>query len=59
MRPAEYVDLFFTLATGLVLFRYWRQILDAIGRFRGGPPSPMHPSPAGDDEYLRRRSREA
>jgi hypothetical protein len=23
---------------------------------RGGPPTPMHPSPAGDDALLRRRS---
>jgi len=23
---------------------------------RGGPPTPMHPSPAGDDLLLRRRS---
>jgi hypothetical protein len=23
---------------------------------RGGPPTPMHPSPAGDDAILRRRA---
>lgn len=32
-------------------------IRDGIDNFRGGPPTPMHPSPAGDSALLRRRSR--
>jgi len=35
-----------------------REIREAIenfnDHFRGGPPTPMHPSPAGDDRFLRR-----
>jgi hypothetical protein len=32
------------------------EIIEAIDRFRGGgPPTPMHPSPAGDDALLRMR----
>ncbi len=31
-------------------------IEQAIDNFKGGgPPTPMHPSPAGDDRLLRRR----
>lgn len=30
--------------------------IEAIDRFRGGgPPTPMHPSPAGDDALIRLR----
>jgi hypothetical protein len=42
---------------------YWhREIAQAIRNFkdnfpRGGPPSPMHPSPAGDHEFLRTKPR--
>jgi hypothetical protein len=33
-------------------------LVEAIDRFRGGgPPTPMHPSPAGDDALLRIRSK--
>jgi len=32
---------------------------EAIDNFRGGPPTPMHPSPAGDDALLRARSKKA
>jgi|GEM_PF-1740582 hypothetical protein len=33
-------------------------IIEAINNFpRGGPPTPMHPSPAGDDALLRRSSK--
>jgi hypothetical protein len=32
-------------------------IIEAINNFRGGPPTPMHPSPADDGALLRRRSR--
>ena len=44
----------------IVSFRRWMvdALIDAINRFRGGgPPTPMHPSPAGDDVFLRKRSR--
>jgi hypothetical protein len=34
--------------------------LEVIDRFRGGgPPTPMHPSPASDDALLRVSSRKA
>jgi hypothetical protein len=44
-----------------VLMFYHRQIREAIESFRnnfprGGPPSPTHPSPAGDVELLRHRA---
>jgi hypothetical protein len=32
-------------------------VIEAINNFRGGPPTPMHPSPADDGALLRRRSR--
>jgi hypothetical protein len=45
----------------LVVLCYQRRLLDAlieaIDNFRGGPPTPMHPSPANDGALLRRRSR--
>jgi len=28
---------------------------EAFDNFRGGPPTPMHPSPAGDVTHLRKR----
>jgi hypothetical protein len=42
------------------LFNNHRLIRHAIESFRdnfprGGPPTPMHPSPAGDDALLRQR----
>jgi len=30
---------------------------DIVNSFRGGPPAPMHPSPANDAALLRRRRR--
>jgi len=45
------------IALALVLLKH-REIREAIenfnDHFRGGPPTPMHPSPAGDDRFLRR-----
>lgn len=32
-------------------------IIDGLNNFRGGPPTPMHPSPAGDDTLLRKPSK--
>jgi hypothetical protein len=55
----------FVLAAGfaLLVFKPHRvavKIIEAIDNFpRGGPPRPMHPSPAGDDALLRSRSRKA
>ncbi len=34
-------------------------LIEALNNFRGGPPTPMHPSPANDGPLLRRRSRKA
>jgi len=33
------------------------RIIEAINRFRGGPRTPMHPSPAGDTAFLRKRQK--
>ena len=54
------IVLFLILAAvAALLFR--RSMLDAlieaINNFRGGPPTPMHPSPADDTALLRRRVR--
>jgi hypothetical protein len=46
-----------------LLFRRWmldaliEGIDDIVNSFRGGPPAPMHPSPANDAALLRRRRR--
>jgi hypothetical protein len=41
--------------------RHSRRVMDAIqealDNFRGGPPTAMHPSPAGDDRLLRPASK--
>jgi hypothetical protein len=34
-------------------------LIEAINRFRGGPPAAMHPSPLNDSILLRKRSRKA
>ncbi len=48
------------LALFVILF-FKRGLLDAIiegfKNFRGGPPTPMHPSPAGDVALLRKHSK--
>ena len=54
------IVLFLILAAvAALLFR--RSMLDAlieaINNFRGGPPTPMHPSPVNDAALLRRRAR--
>jgi len=56
-------SLLFLGAAIALLSRQW--MLDALiegiheiaDYFRGGPPTPMHPSPAHDGNLLRRRSR--
>jgi hypothetical protein len=54
--------LLFVLVTLLVVFffRRWRlldELIEELNNFRGGPRTPMHPSPANDGALLRRRSR--
>ena len=50
-------------AVPALLFRRWmldaliEGIHDIVDNFRGGPPTPMHPSPANDAALLRRRRR--
>ena len=60
MEQANSIVLFLILvAVVALLFR--RSVLDAlieaINNFRGGPPTPMHPSPANDAALLRKRAR--
>ena len=62
---ARVVVIAVSLATAVCLFvvDYPPGILqvlrEALERFRGGgPPTPMHPSPADDGALLRRRKRE-
>jgi hypothetical protein len=49
----------FAAAALIAVFLKHQQIQEAIEKFRdnfrGGPPTPMHPSPAGDDRHLRRQ----
>jgi hypothetical protein len=47
------------MAVIALFFRRWMldALIEAINNFRGGPPTPMHPSPANDGALLRRRSR--
>lgn len=57
------MPLLMLAAVGLLLSR--RGTLDAlaegmndfVNNFRGGPPTPMHPSPADDNALLRKRRR--
>ena len=48
----------FTFAVVIFLFRRGSvdALIELINNFRGGPPTPMHPSPADDGAVLRRRS---
>jgi hypothetical protein len=57
----DIVRLLVFAAVGVFLFSKHREIAKAIEDLsnnfpRGGPPTPMHPSPAGDDALLRRKS---
>jgi hypothetical protein len=56
---AAYQILWAMAATALLIaFRKQVQAaLDDLNNRRGGPRTPMHPSPAMDDEVLRRRKR--
>lgn len=63
---ADIVDIAFvaTVLALIVFKRHWlddfaRELNEAIDRFRGGgPPTPMHPSPACDGALLRKRPRQ-
>jgi hypothetical protein len=51
--------LLVTTGFGILLFSNHRRVIEAIEAFRnnfprGGPPTPMHPSPSGDDIMFRR-----
>ena len=55
-------EILICVAGVTALFALHRQIAEAIETFRnnfprGGPPTPMHPSVAGDDAHLRPGSR--
>ena len=57
MDAADIVRLFLCAAAAVMLCSFRQQIKEAIERFRdnfprGGPPMPMHPSPAGDSAFL-------
>jgi hypothetical protein len=58
-RDALLLLLFIALVvTVTVSFKRWMldALIEAIERFRGGgPPTRTHPSPAGDDDFLRKR----
>ena len=58
---ASIVFLIF-VGLGLLCFRPWMldALIEAINNLRGGgPPTPMHPSPANDAALLRKRARKA
>lgn len=64
MEPASFLlVLLIFAALPVLLFRRWmldaliEGIDDIVNSFRGGPPTPMHPSPANDAGLLRRRRR--
>lgn len=60
MGQANFIASFLILVVVVALL-FRRSMLDAlieaINNFRGGPPTPMHPSPANDAALLRRRAR--
>jgi hypothetical protein len=57
MEPAQIIRLI--LAAIFVAFLFQGSVLqafiDAIQKFRGGPPPPSHPLPADDGAILRRK----
>jgi len=60
------MQLIFILAFAGVLVLFFSQrglreaLVEALDNFRGGgPPSPMHPSPADDAVLLRKRARKS
>ncbi len=59
MGPFQEILLPVMIASATMLFFHRRKVREALEDFnrRGGPPTPMHPSPAGDDSLLRPNSR--
>ena len=60
MGQTSSIVLFLILVAVVALFsRRWMldALIEELNNFRGGPPTPMHPSPADDGALLRRRSR--
>ena len=62
MRQIDYGVFLLALLACVAILCFKRRLVEAlaeaIDRFRGGgPPTPMHPSPAGDNALLRSRSR--
>lgn len=57
--PDTWTVVLVALAIGTAGWKYWREfaeaIREALDNFRGGPPTPMHPSPAADAVLLLRR----
>jgi hypothetical protein len=58
------VAIFSLVLAALLLFllsQRWLMdaLIQAIKNFRGGPPTPMHPSPSDDSVLLRRPSRKS
>ncbi len=57
----QWIEALIFLAAAVLLATGFRNevaeaIRQALENFRGGPPSPMHPSPADDSALLRRRA---
>ena len=60
MGQTSSIVLFLILVAVVALFfRRWMldAVIEELNNFRGGPPTPMHPSPADNGALLRRRSR--
>jgi hypothetical protein len=56
----ELITLALVAIGACLILLSWRQILEALERFRGGGPRPpTHPLPGGDGFILRRRRRQA
>jgi hypothetical protein len=58
--PGPIVLPLILVAAGITLFvrpSMLNALMEAINNFRGGPPTPMHPSPSNDAALLRKRIR--
>jgi hypothetical protein len=58
--PGPIVLSLILVAAGITLFvrpSMLNALMEAINNFRGGPPTPMHPSPSNDAALLRKRIR--
>jgi hypothetical protein len=55
------ISLLIFVALVALFFRRWTvdALIEAINNFRGGPPTPMHPSPSNDADLLRKRFRKS